>query len=124
MYDERIIIAGSRIFDDYDFLEEKVNAILSANEIRNPLIISGHAKGADTLGEEYAINHGYDLILFPAQWKDENGVFDRAAGIKRNVRMAENATALIAFHRNNSPGTAHIIKYAKSKGLKVKVIEI
>jgi hypothetical protein len=40
----------------------------------------------------------------------------------RNKEMAEYGDALIAFHDGQSKGTANMIKIAKEKGLKVRVI--
>jgi hypothetical protein len=122
MYDEKIIIAGSRTFNYYTLLKEVVDAVLVENQIKNPLIISGGANGADKLGERYAKERGFDWVRFPAKWQDENGNFDRAAGIKRNSEMAKYATALIAFIENDSSGTTHMIRKARKMGLKIKVI--
>lgn len=49
----RIIIAGGRMFTDYELLEQKVDEIL--RNIDEPVIISGGARGADTLGEKYLL---------------------------------------------------------------------
>ncbi len=78
----KIIIAGSRDFDDYDLLREKCDLILS--NIKTVEIVSGQARGADSLGEKYAKEKGYKLKLFPADWSQ-----GKMAGMIRNKQMAE-----------------------------------
>lgn len=87
----RVIIAGSRNFNEYERLKSSCDKILSnQNDIQ---IVSGNAKGADELGERYANEKGYGLNVYLAEWEK----YGKSAGYKRNVQMAENADALIAF---------------------------
>jgi len=114
----KVIIAGCRNFDDYEMLKHYVDHILQNVAQRESIeIVSGGAKGADALGERYAMERGYKLTLFPADW-DKYG---RGAGPKRNEQMGDYADALIAFWDGQSRGTKHMIEYAKRKGLKVRV---
>lgn len=112
----KVIIAGGRDFKDRDLLFSKCDAILKNIDVSK--IVSGTANGADKLGEEYALLRGYELKRFPADW-DKNG---KAAGMIRNTEMAKYATHLIAFWDGNSRGTKHMIDTAKTKGLKVRVV--
>ena len=113
----RVIIAGSRDFADYNLLREKCNFFL-ANKLPDVTIISGGAKGADRLGEQYARENGLNLKVIPADWKR----LRRRAGYIRNQKMADTADALIAFWDGESRGTAHMIQTATDKGLLVRVI--
>ena len=116
----RVIIAGTRDFSDYQFLRQKCDAILSSKrQDSNIVIISGTARGADRLGEQYARERGYKIERYPADW-DNDG---HAAGPIRNARMADNADALIAFWDGRSRGTKNMIETAKVKGLAVRVIK-
>lgn len=111
----KIIIAGGRSFDDYNLLSKKCDAILiNQKDIE---IVSGHAKGADSLGEKYAIERNYGLKLFPADW-----TLGKKAGYIRNAEMAKYGDALIAFWDGKSKGTANMIKLAETNGLKIRVI--
>jgi len=83
-------------------------------------VVSGGAKGADYLGEEYAKRNKIDLTIFPAKWDD----FGRSAGYIRNSEMADYADALIALWDGVSKGTKHMIDLAKSKSLKVYIYEL
>ena len=120
----KVIIAGGRDFNDYDKLYERCRHYLSSyfhtsKLVCQPvLVISGTAKGADQLGERFAMNTSCLLKSMPAQWKE----FGKSAGYKRNVQMAENADALIAFWDGKSRGTKHMIDIAKQKKLLVRVV--
>lgn len=47
----RVIIAGCRDFADYELLKEKCDFYLQNKEKEDIIIVSGHASGADALGE-------------------------------------------------------------------------
>ena len=107
----KVIIAGSRGFSNYKLLKEKCNRF-------NIIIVSGHARGADTLAEKYAQDEGFSLEIYPAQWKK----YGKGAGFRRNEQMAEVADALIAFWDGKSHGTKHMIDIMNEKNLLVKVV--
>ena len=115
----KIIIAGGRDFMDYKLLKEKVNKILQEKKVTHKIvIISGCARGADTLGLRYASENAFDVEKYPADW-DKYG---KKAGYVRNVEMAENANALIAFWDGKSKGTKHMIDIATERNLPIRVI--
>jgi hypothetical protein len=122
----RVIIAGSRKFNDYNkmlFTVDRIGLHL-INTIDPVEIVSGHARGADELGERFAEAYGYPLKIFPADW-DKYG---KAAGPIRNEQMAKYASEadrgiLIAFPIGESRGTRNMIEIAKRYGLEVEVIE-
>lgn len=76
------------------------------------------ARGADLLGEKYAVERGYHVDRYPADW---NGLGKRA-GYIRNEQMARNADALVAFWDGQSRGTKHMIDLASRYGLKIRII--
>ncbi len=112
----KVIIAGGRNFNDYNKLRESCDNIL-VNQ-KDVEIVSGTAAGADTLGERYAQEKGYEVKKFPAQWD----LYGKSAGYKRNQQMAEYADGLIAFWDGKSRGTKHMIDIANKMGLKVRVV--
>lgn len=119
MEDFKVIIAGCRDFSDYDLLREKCLYYLqNIRQTHNVVIVSGHASGADALGERFATEQNFQTIVMLADW-DKYG---RSAGPKRNTQMAEVADALIAFWDGQSRGTKNMIEIAKQKGLNVKVV--
>ena len=116
----KVIIAGSRGFSNYKLLREQCNKFLrEKRKTNNIIIVSGHARGADTLGEKYAQDEGFALEIYPAQWKK----LGKQAGYRRNEQMAEVADALIAFWDGSSKGTKHMIDIMNEKNLLVRVVE-
>ena len=113
----RVIIAGGRDFCDYALLEQSMDRLLSNIE-DNIVVVCGMARGADSLGEQYAKARGFQVCYFPAEW-DKYG---KSAGYKRNEQMAQNADALVAFWDRQSRGTKHMINIANRYSLKVRVI--
>lgn len=109
----RTIIAGSRDCTDKN---ELIVALSECNWIPT-VVISGAAKGADRLGEIWAVESGVPVERFIADWNH----YGKSAGYRRNVEMAENAEALIALWDESSRGTKHMIDVAKKKGLRVHV---
>ena len=119
----RLIIAGSRNFEDYQLLQSSLNEFIELHSLGDPdpgvIIISGLAKGADLLGVQYAKQKGYQVEEFPANWK-----LGRSAGPKRNLEMAKSANACIVFWDGVSKGTANMISMANRYQLKLQVIKI
>lgn len=114
----KIIIAGGRDFNDYDLLRKKCDKILQ-NIQEEIWVVSGTARGADMMGEKYALDHGYQIVYFPPNWR----LYGAGAGPVRNREMAEYADAAIVFmKKEGSKGSQNMIDTANSKGLKVRVI--
>ena len=115
----RVIIAGGRDFDDYDRLEQECDYKLSnLSKTHRIIIVSGGARGADTLALIYANNRGYDTQIMMADW-DTHG---KSAGYVRNTEMAGVATHCFAFWDNTSRGTKHMIDTARKVNLPVHVV--
>lgn len=113
----KIIVAGSREFNDYITLRNILDILLAPyTDIE---IVSGTANGADKLGEFYANENGYKLTKFPAKW-DKYG---KSAGYKRNEEMAKYSDMLIAFWDRKSKGTKHMIDLANKYKLKISITE-
>ena len=75
----RLAIVGGRDFNDYALLANTIFNSLSPLDFITS-IISGGAKGADTLGENFAENNGIDCIVYKPEW-DKYG---KSAGFIRN----------------------------------------
>lgn len=116
----KVIIAGTRDFNDYAFLKKNLDYFLQGINPNNEEIeiVSGNARGADKLGERYAKEHNLPVKLFPANW-DKYG---KRAGYLRNQEMANYSDMLIAFWDEKSKGTKHMIDIAKKQGLTVIVV--
>ena len=119
MTDYRVIIAGSRSFNDYVLLREQCLSILQEKmRTHRVIIVSGHARGADSLGERFANEFRLPFELHPAKWR----LLGKAAAMVRNAEMAKCSDALIAFWDGESRGTRHMISFARKRGLEVSVI--
>lgn len=153
----RIIIAGSRFFDDYNLFESTMfkvlfhlnkeypqyNILVINKEERlfkiNPCnleIISGMAKGADTLAVRFANKYNLALKEFPADWNNLNvlpcrvitnsyGSYNALAGHKRNRDMAVYASSddafgvLVLFWDGKSKGSKNMKSQAVAFGLEI-----
>lgn len=114
----RLIIAGGRNFNDYDYMQRCCMAVIDKlSKDYDIIVVSGHAQGADMLGERFANEQDLILEVYPADWKAHY----RSAGFRRNEQMGDISDCLIAFWDGRSHGTRHMIEYAKSKGLDVTV---
>lgn len=80
--------------------------------------MSGTAKGADRMGEQYARQRGYLLEEYPANWH----YFGRAAAVKRNAQMAQVADAAIVFWDGQSAGAKNMISCAEAVGIPCEVV--
>lgn len=112
----KIIVAGSRSFNEYNTLKSKLDHFLS--KINHPVIVSGTANGADKLGEKYAKEKDFKIKRFPANW-DKHG---KRAGYLRNEEMAKYADGCVVFWDGESKGTKHMIDIAKREVLQLRVV--
>lgn len=101
-----VVIAGSRGFTDYKLLCETLDHLLPRDV--PVVILSGTARGADQLGERYAVDRGLAVHRFPANWK----LHGKSAGFIRNEEMLRHADMAIFFWDDKSRGTAHAITTA------------
>jgi hypothetical protein len=106
----KVIIAGSRQIKDPIHLRRALDFYTSPIAYPDPTtcpiiteVVCGEARGADTLGKEWAMRKGIPVKSFPADW-DKYG---KRAGYLRNIDMAEYADQLIAllFLRGGLVGT-------------------
>ena len=112
----KTIIAGSRSFVNYQRLCEALDKY--KNSISE--VVCGEAKGADTLGKNWAIYNDIPVKSFPADWQK----YGESAGMIRNQQMGLYADRLIAFWDGKSTGTQHMIQYMKNNNKEVIVVNI
>lgn len=130
--DVRLVIFGSRDFDDYAALKRVIEQTSMYKHGLIAEVVSGDAEGADKLGARWARENGVPVKEMPAPWDDiydENGklkknvrkneygkLYWKDAGKHRNEQMYEYATAGLGFWDGRSPGTKHMKYRFSEKG--------
>ena len=115
---KRVVIAGSRNFNDYEMFATIVGEFLKPIcEEYEMIIVSGHCSGTDLMGERYAKESGFEVEIYPAEWKK----YGRSAGPKRNKQMVDICHKVICFWDGKSKGTESLIKYAKESEKKINI---
>lgn len=112
----RVLVCGSRHFNNYDLLKETLDAYNITE------IIHGEASGADTLAGRYGREVGIKVSGFPARWD----LYAKSAGPIRNAQMLREGQPdlVIAYPSASSRGTRNMIDQATKAGVEVKVVEI
>lgn len=121
----KVIVAGSRTADNFELVEKSLMMYFKEHKLHRAdvEIISGTARGADQLGEQFADKYNLKLTKFPADWNK----YGKSAGYIRNEQMAKYAAQngiLFAFWDGQSKGTNHMINLAKKYNLEIIVISI
>ena len=70
-------------------------------------IISGGAKGVDTCARDYALSHGIKITEYLPEYKK----YGRAAPLKRNITIIQNADLVLAFWDGKSKGTKFVTRH-------------
>ena len=114
-----IIVAGSRSITE----AASIDTAIRQSGFPVTEVVSGTPRGADQLGEAWAMARNVPVRRFPADWQR----YGRAAGMRRNEVMARYAAAapegggLVAVWDGRSPGTKYMIDFARQHGLAVHV---
>lgn len=125
----KILITGSRDWQDYATIHLALSRVIKEYFAPNKpkredvLIIHGGAMGADSLAGEWATAYKAPQKVYTPDWKGQG----KKAGILRNQQMLDenpDIALVIAFWKNKSKGTAHMINYAKKAGKKVIIYEL
>ena len=109
----KILVCGGRDFNDYNAVKHVLD------DLKPGCIVSGMARGADTLAARWARNNNVRLLEYPADWKR----YGRSAGFRRNRQMldSEHPHLVVAFPGGR--GTRHMVSYARSRNVPVKDLE-
>lgn len=106
------LVCGSRDWPAPWFVTAKMIELIPPRS----LIITGGAPGVDRHAEDEAIRLRYRTKVMRANW-DLHG---KRAGFIRNIAMLdEKPIAVLAFQFNRSRGTAHTIREAYRRGIKL-----
>ena len=88
-------------------------------------IVSGGARGADSLAEKYAVDNGYPCVVFKADWRQ----YGKSAGIVRNEEMHRfiaqyKKRGCVAFWDGQSKGTYSNFDLAKKYNNPLRIVKI
>jgi predicted Rossmann fold nucleotide-binding protein DprA/Smf involved in DNA uptake len=108
----KLAIVGSRDITDFDLSPYVDDSVLC--------IVSGGAKGIDTIAAEFAESKGLELIEYLPDYKS----FGRSAPIIRNKLIIENADKVLAIWDGKSKGTKNSIDTAKKLNKPLQIVYI
>ena len=114
----RLAIVGSREFENYDLVCAEVAKIQQTQNV--DLIVSGGAKGADTLAKKFAARNRIRLMEFLPDY-DRYG---RGAPLQRNTLIVQNSDVVLAFVAATSKGTWDTIRKARAARKKVIIVNV
>ena len=83
-------------------------------------IVSGGARGIDSVAAAYAKSHGIKLVEFLPDYKK----YGRVAPLRRNDEIADYADEVIAFWDGVSSGTKYTVEAFKKRGKPVRIMKI
>jgi predicted Rossmann-fold nucleotide-binding protein len=118
----RILICGGRDYDDYNFMKMVMDKVVfdhGDHQMSNYTIISGAARGADSLAIRLSHEYGMKLESYPADWT-KHGM---SAGPIRNQQMLDDGKPDLVVAFPGGVGTADMIRRSKKAGIKVIEVE-
>lgn len=98
-----ILIAGSRSWTNHRIIQEYIHSLPES-----VTIITGGAKGADSIAHEIAKRAGLQTKVYLADWNK----YGRGAGMIRNKEMIADADMVCCFWDGESTGTKNTIDLA------------
>lgn len=113
----KLAIVGSRSWTDAEKIEKAIFDFWMNNQIDESdlIIVSGGARGADKIAENWADANGVPKIIHLPDW-DKYG---KSAGFVRNKLIVQDCDVLICFWDGTSKGCMNSVKVAKELGKKV-----
>jgi hypothetical protein len=109
----KVAVVGSRNFNDYEKLKQTLDQTPDITRI-----ISGGAKGADALAEQWAKEKGIEIVVYKPDWAK----YGRGAGVVRNRLIIEDCDYCIAFWDGVSNGTKSSIEHSKKMHKRLLVV--
>ena len=113
----KLSVIGSRTFDNYDILKKYLDTINKRVEITT--IVSGGAKGADSLSEKWAKENNKETLIFLHDWNTHG----KKAGFLRNNDIISNCDCVLCFWDGVSKGTEYSITLSKKLNKKCLIVK-
>lgn len=106
----RVAVIGSR-----NLSVENLGDYLPENTTE---IVSGGAKGVDTCARDYALSHDIKITEYLPEYEK----YGKAAPLKRNITIIQNADLVLAFWDGKSKGTKFVIDSCEKLEVEVRVV--
>lgn len=113
---KKIAIIGSRDFKNKQLMNEQMQVLREQYDIS--LIISGGAKGADTMGVQWANKNDIATLVFMPDFKKHKRAYHY-----RNRRIVREADIVVAFWNGSSTGTKYTIDFARTLEKEVLIVK-
>lgn len=111
--------AYERDLADYQLITADVLRVLKVRLLRGPFtIVTGGAKGVDSLAEQFALHHGLPCIVIEPDYPSWP---PKTAPIIRNGVICAEADAMVAWPKRRRGGTDNAIEWAERWGLPIVV---
>jgi predicted Rossmann fold nucleotide-binding protein DprA/Smf involved in DNA uptake len=115
-------VCGSRSITDADWVNYHLDKWESQEDV--DCVLSGGAKGVDTLVEKWCEGNKVPHILFkPYHLIDTTQPYKKKFFFVRNKQIIDNADEMLILWDGVSGGTGWCINYAKERGKKLTVIK-
>ncbi len=113
----KLAVVGGRDFIDYEHMNDVLHAIHNRKAIT--VLVSGGARGADSLAANWARQRDIEVVEFMPDWEK----YGKSAGFKRNSLIINEADACVAFWDGKSKGTKSSIDLARKREIPLKIIK-
>ncbi len=114
----KILVCGGRDFTDRSLIYRLLDQVIAAMNWHKVEIISGAARGADSLAIDWAVLREHKYTAFPADWKQ----YGRQAGPIRNQKMLDIGKPDLVIAFPGGRGTADMIE--RTRNARVKLLRI
>lgn len=116
-----VVVAGSRDYNNYYEAKEYIDCCISRISKNYKLIFaSGGCRGADLIGERYAVENGFQIKRYMPDWQK----YGKRAGPLRNKQMADDGDYFICFWDGQSRGTKSMIDFVIKSGKPIRIKKI
>ncbi len=113
----RVLVCGGRDYSDWTTLKRELDLAVRLSPVS--LVIHGGASGADTLAGRWAEQRGFQVCIFPADWRRHG----KAAGPIRNAAMLEHGRPDLVVAFPGGSGTADMVRKARAAKVQVREVE-
>ena len=116
----KVLVCGGRNYNNDQLLYTILDHMYDEYGLLGPIvIIHGGARGADTLGDQWAKDRQIPIEEFKAEWD----IYGKSAGYIRNKRMLVEGKPNLVIAFPGGAGTQNMINLAKASAVEVWTID-